>query len=182
MVCKKIVRRSDLVGHPTRSDLKVIIRFALSLALLFQTILAIGQLFLGHSLGGVLYYLGERTVSVGSPGIALATFMGSVVLRAYGTFGHPNVLAGYAVVTLLITIRLWRQRQSSVGLTLQDSSRLDLKSSPKRSDPKGYSVWLFPLLPLFLFDHYLLTSPQGLFMLLVYLRVVNLSHAQKNSH
>ena len=139
--------RSDLVGHPTRSDLKVIIRFALSLALLFQTILAIGQLFLGHSLGGVLYYLGERTVSVGSPGIALATFMGSVVLRAYGTFGHPNVLAGYAVVTLLITIRLWRQRQSSVGLTLKDSSAISARKDPRRSDPMGIkTIWVTAVL------------------------------------
>ena len=130
-----------------RSDPKGAIIVALSLSLLFQTILAIGQLFLGHSLGGVLYYLGERTVSVGSPGIALATFMGSVVLRAYGTFGHPNVLAGYAVVTLLITIRLWRQRQSSVGLTLKDSSAISARKDPRRSDPMGIkTIWVTAVL------------------------------------
>ena len=309
--------------------------------LLFQAALGTAQVISGHSLQGIFYYLGERLLSLGQPGIASGTLFGNLVLRAYGTFSHPNVLAGYSVIALLIIIRLveqraargsdlvgnptrsdpkvkvvitsfvtifiifltqsrtaalslfgliipfhlirsvrsrliyiiillcslftiqysssfsrpidlavserlslqklslniiaaypifgtgagssittypavapnfrllqpdhnsftlllsWfgllpvillitsllrKQRQSSVGLTLQDSSRLDLKSSPKRSDPKGYSVWLFPLLPLFLFDHYLLTSPQGLFMLLVYLRVVNLSHAQKNSH
>ncbi len=32
--------------------------------------------------------------------------MDSVVLRAYGTFGHPNVLAGWAVVCLLILIQI----------------------------------------------------------------------------
>jgi hypothetical protein len=41
-----------------------------------------------------MYYLGERSVSVGSPAVALGSFMHEVVLRAYGTFGHPNVLAG----------------------------------------------------------------------------------------
>jgi len=45
-------------------------------------------------------------VSVGQPGVALAAFMDHVVLRAYGTFGHPNVLAGWLVITLLIILRL----------------------------------------------------------------------------
>jgi len=40
--------------------------------------------------------------------------------------------------------------------------------------------FLVPLSPLLLLDHYLLTSPQGLFMLLLYLFVVNYPHAQKN--
>ena len=87
----------------------------LTLSLLFQTIIAAAQVYLGHSVAGIMYYLGERMVSVGSPGIALGSFMDQVVLRAYGTFSHPNVLAGYAIISFLIILFL-----SPKGLTLKD--------------------------------------------------------------
>ena len=288
--------------------------------LLFQAALGTAQVISGHSLQGIFYYLGERLLSLGQPGIASGTLFGNLVLRAYGTFSHPNVLAGYSVIALLIIIRLVEQRAargsdlvgnptrsdpkvkvvitsfvtifiifltqsrtaalSLFGLiipfhlirsvrsrliyiiillcslfTIQYSSSfsrpIDLAVSERLSlqklslniiaaypifgtgagssittypavapnfrllqpDHNSFTLFLswfgalgavailflvphppipntkyqilntiFPLLPLFLFDHYLLTSPQGLFMLLVYLRVVNLSHAQKNSH
>lgn len=90
----------------SKSNFKNILAPVLMLSLFFQAILATLQVWLGHSVGSLLYYLGERTVAVGAPTIALATFMGNVVLRAYGTFGHPNVLAGWAVICLLILLRL----------------------------------------------------------------------------
>lgn len=74
----------------------------LPITILFQTSLALVQFLLGHSIGGWLYYLGERTVSVGAPGIATGTYLGQAVLRAYGTFSHPNILAGYLVISYLI--------------------------------------------------------------------------------
>lgn len=99
--------RSDLVGHPTRSDLTGILKIILPLTLFFQLALATAQVSLGHSVGGLMYYLGERSVAVGSPAVALGVSLDSVVrLRAYGTLSHPNVLAGWAVVSLLILIRL----------------------------------------------------------------------------
>jgi hypothetical protein len=319
----------------------------LTVSLLFQTVLAATQVYLGHSVGGIMYYLGERMVSVGAPGIALGSFMDQVALRAYGTFSHPNVLAGYAVISYLILIQIcrtaipkvnkqrdvrgsdqlrrswpaakmfsrlqntsWRPGQilwvplipvalivlltqsrsaaltlfgiiipfyfiknikysliylvvilsttyylpslviptrsdlsSSGRLTLQslslsvirsfpvfgtgvqssistypqiDSSvrflqpdhnsftlflswfgvfgvfavifsatkRSDLVGHPTRSDLKGAIEVMLPILPLLLFDHYLLTSPQGMFVLVLYLStcspVLNYSHAQKN--
>lgn len=97
------------------SSLPQLLTRILPLTLLFQVVLATTQFILGHSVGGPLYYLGERMVAVGSPAVALGSFMGQVVLRAYGTFSHPNVLAGYAVVALLIVFELRRQHQSSVG-------------------------------------------------------------------
>ncbi len=83
-----------------------LLSISLTLASLFQLVLSIAQVWLGHSIQGPLYYLGERMVSVGQPGVALATFMNEVVLRAYGTFGHPNVLAGWLVITSLIMFKL----------------------------------------------------------------------------
>lgn len=85
----------------------------LLLALLFQTLLALTQVIIGHSVGGLLYYFGERMVSVGSPNIASASFMGQVVLRAYGTFSHPNILAGWSVIILLIILQLALEFRSS---------------------------------------------------------------------
>jgi hypothetical protein len=281
-----------------------LLSISLTLASLFQLVLSIAQVRLDHSIQGPLYYLGERMVSVGQPGVALATFMNEVVLRAYGTFGHPNVLAGWLVISLLIIMRLkpstmyyvlctivttlgvmltqsrsalltlfgiiipfyvitrLRQRpiyfaailvilcgtlftnsstlsrsldlsyserlslqlisiktivnypvfgsgaQASItAQSTQDQSRL-LRHAALQPDHNSLTlflswfgigglltlffvsrlynfmallIYLIPILPLLLLDHYLLTSPQGLLILLLYLKVVNYSHAQKYS-
>ncbi len=270
---------------------------SLFLASLFQLSLSVTQVWLGRSIQGPLYYLGERMVSVGQPGVALAMFMDQVVLRAYGTFGHPNVLAGWLVITFLIILRfsknivinysyflitilgalLTQSRSALLSLfgiiipvymlkslrvralyfailfslaigywslvvperaDLSLSERLSLQSVSLKAianypifgtgaqasiasypqlnttfrllQPDHNSFTLFvswfglagilsiiylirlygytairlydylPLFPLLLLDHYLLTSPQGLLILLLYLKVVNYSHVQKH--
>ena len=136
--------RSDPVGaiSETGSDPKVVIVPILTLSLLFQLFLSISQVFLGRSVGGLMYYLGERTVVVGAPSIALGSFAHEVVLRAYGTFGHPNVLAGWAVISLLIILQLRPQ-----GLTLKEVPNPASKYIWRgRSDPKGNCVFSRPYL------------------------------------
>ncbi|MCX6730897.1 MAG: O-antigen ligase family protein [Candidatus Roizmanbacteria bacterium] len=44
---------------------------------------------------GIWYFLGERSFSIFTPGIAKAYFMGVEFLRPYGTFSHPNSLGGF---------------------------------------------------------------------------------------
>lgn len=278
-----------------KKEILKVIPNILFISLTFQLILGLTQFYLGHSVGGLMYYLGERMVAVGAPGIATTTFMDQVVLRAYGTFSHPNIFAGWAVIALLIILRLRPQLKTfatllttivvfitnsrsallslfgfiiplyflhslksrliyfvlilvSISYLLPSSllSRTDLSFSERLNlqqvslkvvsaypvfgtgsqssistypmvspatrllQPDHNSFTLFfswfglfgvlvilyslgslnirhslfsvlPLLPLLLFDHYLLTSPQGLFVLLLYLAVgVNYSHAQKN--
>lgn len=107
------------------SYIRYSIGYILPLTLLFQVILATIQVALGHSVGGWLYYLGERTVSVGAPVVATGTFLGQTMLRAYGTFSHPNILAGYLVISYLIILRL-------VGL---QSPKLANIPSVRGSDP-----------------------------------------------
>ncbi len=92
-----------------------LIKSSLLAAALFQLALATTQVSLGHSLQGPFYYLGERLVAVGSPSVAVGEFMGSVVLRAYGTFGHPNVLAGWLTVSLLIILKLTPSKKLITG-------------------------------------------------------------------
>ena len=146
---KMFSRTSKTIGE-TRSEPQVVIAVALTFTLLFQLALSLTQVYLGHSIGGLMYYLGERSIAVGQPAVALGSFMDSVVLRAYGTFGHPNVLAGWSVVALLITIQLRKQRAVRRSDLLRKSwlsakmfSRTSKTSSETRSDLFGI---YFPLL------------------------------------
>ncbi len=78
------------------------LRRGLIAALCFQGILAATQVIFGHNVGGILYWFGERAVSVGQPNVASAQVFGVTMLRTYATFSHPNVLAGWLVVSLII--------------------------------------------------------------------------------
>lgn len=73
----------------------------------FQSFLAILQYIQQGSLNGWLYFLGERSFTGATVGIANATINGELILRPYGTLPHPNVLAGYLLISiLLITVFL----------------------------------------------------------------------------
>src|SRR6266702_259621 len=50
----------------------------------------------------ISYFLGERTFTGSTPGIANASLGGILVLRPYATFSHPNVLAGYLLVAMVM--------------------------------------------------------------------------------
>lgn len=69
----------------------------LILAVLGESVLAILQFFKGGTIG--FWILGERTFSISTPGIAKFDFYGREFLRPYATFPHPNVLAGFLLVT-----------------------------------------------------------------------------------
>ncbi len=76
------------------------IAVALSVGVVFESLLAFAQFAKQGSVGGVLYFLGERFFTMGTSGIANASIDGELILRPYGTFPHPNVLAGYLVIAL----------------------------------------------------------------------------------
>lgn len=73
-----------------------------SIDALFESILAIFQYLNQGSLNGIFYFLGERTFTGATPGIANASINGQLVLRPYATFPHPNVLAGYLLLTMVL--------------------------------------------------------------------------------
>lgn len=68
------------------------------------------QLAAQSSLGGPFYLLGERPLSLALPNIAKLQFSSLVILRPYSTFSHPNSLAGYLLVSLLILSLIKRTR------------------------------------------------------------------------
>ncbi|MBI4136631.1 O-antigen ligase family protein [Candidatus Roizmanbacteria bacterium] len=81
----------------TRPDFKISVG-CLLVAACWSSAIAWIQIINQSSIGGLMWFLGERTFSVGTPGIATAIIHDKLILRPYGTFPHPNVLAGFLVV------------------------------------------------------------------------------------
>jgi O-antigen ligase len=75
----------------------------ITLAISLQSLLAIAQYIRQSSINGPLYYLGERKFTASTPGIANVSINGELLLRPYGTFPHPNVLAGFLLCSLILT-------------------------------------------------------------------------------
>ena len=79
----------------------------LSLGIGGESLLAIVQFILQGSVGGMLWFVGERTFTGQTPGIANASIDGQLLLRPYATFSHPNVLAGYLVTIMTLLFFCW---------------------------------------------------------------------------
>lgn len=89
-----------------------LIAFLFACSALFESVLSILQYLQQGSLNGWLYFLGERTFTGVTPGIANASLAGVLVLRPYGTFSHPNVLAGYLLVAMVLVWSFLLQKTS----------------------------------------------------------------------
>jgi O-antigen ligase len=78
---------------------------ALSLSLLWTCLLAFWQFYLQHSAGGPWFWLGERPLNLLSPQVAKIS-LGSLglFLRSYSTFPHPNALAGFLSISILLLL------------------------------------------------------------------------------
>lgn len=72
--------------------------YAFLAAAAVQTYIAVLQLIFKHSLNGDFYFLGERPLNLSLSGVAKAALDGVQMLRPYGTFSHPNSMAGFFVV------------------------------------------------------------------------------------
>ena len=72
----------------------------LGIAVGWVSLLALGQFLTQHSLLGY-WFMGEPNLSPSLGGVALGSWGGREVLRAYGTFPHPNVLGGILSVVLV---------------------------------------------------------------------------------
>ncbi|HRN96646.1 MAG TPA: O-antigen ligase family protein [Candidatus Levybacteria bacterium] len=83
--------------------------FLLSGAIVVQGILVITQMVTQSSVGGIWYLLGERTFSVASIGISTVSLFGKEILRAYGSFPHPNVLAFFMLMANLFVLARFSQ-------------------------------------------------------------------------
>jgi len=99
-------------SKPITHNSKLFILF--SIGILFESLLAIFQIIHQGSLGGIFYFFGERSFTASTPGIANASVGGQLILRPYGTFSHPNMLAGYLVVAMLLVVYFWRKQKNVI--------------------------------------------------------------------
>lgn len=71
---------------------------------MFEFILTLLQFTQKHSIQGIFYWLGERYFTLSTPGIAKASINGIEFLRPYGTFSHPNSMAGFYLLVYFFTL------------------------------------------------------------------------------
>lgn len=84
--------------------------------IIYSSLIAWGQFILQRSIGGFLWFLGERSFYVSTPSIALQSLGGRLLLRPYATFPHPNVLAGFLAVMIPVLIYYYsRKGQASLS-------------------------------------------------------------------
>lgn len=86
----------------SETDWKKKIIPALTVAAVIEAILVLWQIVIQSSVGGWWYLLGERTFSLETIGISTIRFQNNDFLRAYGSFPHPNVLAFFLLVVLIL--------------------------------------------------------------------------------
>ncbi|HVA96123.1 MAG TPA: O-antigen ligase family protein [Candidatus Acidoferrales bacterium] len=109
-----------------RSTFQVqIITILFATSSIFESMLAMLQYINQGSLNGMFYYFGERTFTSMTPGIANASIGGALILRPYGTFPHPNVLAGYLLIGMVLVwgflfknTKQWMQVIGAVSLLI----------------------------------------------------------------
>ena len=91
----------------------------ITVSMMYSSLIAIMQFVFQHSIGGIFWYLGERSFDVSTAGIArvdwcwLTATNCMELLRPYATFPHPNVLAGFLAITICIS--LWQLLSHHIG-------------------------------------------------------------------
>jgi len=75
----------------------------------FQSILAIAQFIKQGSIG--IKFVEAGVYNPNSPGVANFVLNGEKILRSYGSFPHPNVLAGFLLMAIFCFYGLFLQRE-----------------------------------------------------------------------
>ena len=75
-----------------------------------ESLLGLAQIVKGGSLQGMWYWLGERRFTIMTIGVAQMSVFNEGLIRAYGTFSHPNSMAGFLLVGLLLWKRFSKNR------------------------------------------------------------------------
>lgn len=87
---------------------------AISVAGTIQGIIAIFQFIFQSSIfgTGLLHKIsGESVIAADIIGTSNIIFHGDKIIRAYGTFPHPNILSGFLLITVLISIYIYSIRE-----------------------------------------------------------------------
>ena len=101
----ELVFLAGYIADKRKTITKELIFTPLSLALIYSSVIAIVQFFLQRTIGGPLYFLGERSFNASTVGIAKAYYIGRELMRPYSIFPHPNVLAGFISASSLFLLK-----------------------------------------------------------------------------
>lgn len=106
---------------------------ALVIGVGFESMLAVWQFIIKHSVQGVFWIFGERYLTLSLPDIAKASLNGVEILRPYGTFSHPNSMAGFYLLlyTFILTRKTGKKTRVLSAVFLFASSVLILLSFSK---------------------------------------------------
>jgi len=112
----KILELFFLGYYVAKNNYTLNARRYLLVGVIYSSLIAIGQFLKQRSLGGIFWWLGERSFTLATPGIARTEFNGQLFLRPYATFSHPNALAGFFLVSLILTLPVLWRRSKKVAL------------------------------------------------------------------
>ncbi len=77
---------------------------ALIMSSAVEIFLSVYQIVYKQSFQQIFYFLGERLISLDTPGIAKIDFNQVQFMRPYGTFSHPNSLAGFYLLSYFFVL------------------------------------------------------------------------------
>lgn len=102
------------------------ILIGLVIGAIFTFVLSMLQYVNKHAIQGVFYFFGERALSLSTPGVAKASLRGVEFLRPYGTFSHPNSMAGFYLLVyfFVLTYKPFNRFSSLKNIMLLLSSLL----------------------------------------------------------
>ncbi|MDP4011794.1 MAG: hypothetical protein Q8P72_06240, partial [Candidatus Roizmanbacteria bacterium] len=102
------------------------ILWTLVLSTFLQLLLVALQIVSRGSIQGIWYLLGERSFHLGTPGIAKISLRGVEMIRGYGTFSHPNSLAGFYLLLYSFVLFLPPSSQTRFGIHAKKLSGFQL--------------------------------------------------------
>jgi hypothetical protein len=112
MVVEIVKERSTLKKMLQKGYIKVL----LISTVLFQAAVGMYQFLRGSSVG--VYFLGESKIANGMLGSSFIEIGGENFLRSYGTFPHPNILAGWYILILTLLIYMYSKSKEKIYLFL----------------------------------------------------------------
>jgi len=99
-----------LVLKDNKELVKKYLKYIIPFWIILQSGLGLMQVVKGGSIQGLFYWLGERRFNLNTIGVAKISILGEEFMRAYGTFSHPNSLAGF----LLVVLELWKDNKKNL--------------------------------------------------------------------
>ena len=103
----------------------------------FQSLIGIFQFLKQSNLG--LGFLGESTLGPNIGGAAKIIVEGVPILRAYGTFPHPNVLGAFLILGLMSLYYLWMKSTNNESIT---NGRIFVNSNFIRDSLMGFCFFI----------------------------------------